>query len=86
VQRGSVGRTPSTWNIDLNASYKPTWARGVTLSANVFNVFNKQHVTTINEVGEDANGGSLAGTTYKIPTGFQTPRYVQLSAEYDFSL
>ena len=86
VQRGSVGRTPSYWNIDLNASYKPVWAKGVTLSANVFNVFNKQHTTSINEVGEDDSGNSLSGSTYKIPTSFQQPRYVQLSAEYDFSL
>ncbi|KAF1008169.1 MAG: Protein oar [Luteibacter sp.] len=86
VKRGSVGRTPTYWNIDLNASYKPMWAKGLTLSANVFNVFNKQHTTTINETGEDDSGNSLSGTTYKIPTGFQSPRYVQLSAEYDFSL
>ncbi|QDE38079.1 TonB-dependent receptor [Luteibacter pinisoli] len=86
VKRGSVGRTPSYWNIDLNASYKPMWAKGVTLSASVFNVFNKQHTTTINEVGEDPNGASLVNSTYKVPTGFQTPRYVQVSAEYDFSL
>ena len=58
----------------------------MTISASVFNVFNKQHTTTINEVGEDNNGNSLAGSTYKIPTSFQQPRYVQLSAEYDFSL
>jgi len=86
IKRGSVGRTSTTWNIDLNTAYKPDWAKGVTLSANVFNVFNKSRTTTINEVGEDANGTSLAGSTYKIPTGFQQPRYVQLSAEYDFSL
>lgn len=86
VKRGSVGRTPSYWNIDLNASYKPVWAKGLTLSANVFNVFNKQKTLTINEVGEDDNGSSLAGSTYKVPTGFQQPRYVQVSAEYDFSL
>lgn len=86
VQRGSVGRTPSYWNIDLNTSYKPAWAKGLTVSANVFNIFNKQHTTTINEVGEDGSGASLSDSTYKIPTGFQSPRYVQLSAEYDFSL
>jgi outer membrane receptor protein involved in Fe transport len=81
-----VGRTPTYWNVDLNASYKPEWAKGVTISANIFNIFNKQHTTTINEVGEDNNGNSLAGSTYRIPTSFQQPRYVQLSAEYDFSL
>jgi hypothetical protein len=86
VKRGSVGRTPSYWNIDLNTSYKPQWAKGLTLSASVFNVFNKQHTLTINEVGEDPNGAPLTDSTYKIPTSYQSPRYVQVSAEYDFTL
>ncbi|TCV92326.1 TonB-dependent receptor-like protein [Luteibacter rhizovicinus] len=86
VDRGSVGRTPNYWNIDLNAAYKPEWAKGLTLSANVFNVFNKQKALSVNEVGEDANGVSLSGSTYLTPTSFQQPRYVQVSAEYDFTL
>ncbi|MBB3227933.1 outer membrane receptor protein involved in Fe transport [Luteibacter sp. Sphag1AF] len=86
VQRGSVGRTPNYWNIDLNASYKPQWFKGLTLTANIYNVFNKQKVLSVNEVGEDNNGASLATSTYLTPTSFQQPRYVQISAEYDFSL
>jgi hypothetical protein len=43
-------------------------------------------LTTLNQVGEDSHGISLAGSTYQVPTSFQTPRYVQLSAQYDFSL
>jgi hypothetical protein len=83
---GSEGRTPTYWNIDLNMAYKPTWAKGVTFQANVFNVFNKQHVSAVNETGEDGNGSSLAGSTFLTPTAFYPPRYVQISAEYDFNL
>jgi hypothetical protein len=86
IQAGSLGRTPTYWNIDLNVAYKPTWAKGVTLQANVFNVFNKQQPSAINQTGEDGSGASLATSTYGIPTQFYPPRYVQLSAEYDFTL
>jgi outer membrane receptor protein involved in Fe transport len=86
VTQGSAGRTPNYWSLDLNAAYKPSWAKGVTLQANIFNVFNRHSVTSVNQQGQDSQGSSLAGTSYMIPTSFQTPRYVQLSAEYDFSL
>jgi len=86
VKQGSAGRTPPTWNLDFNVAYKPQYVKGLTLQANIFNLFNKQRFTTINEVGEDGSGASLSGTSYKIPTSFQSPRYVQLSAQYDFTL
>jgi len=91
--RGSIGTTPNYWQLDLNGSYKPEWAKGVTLRATVFNVFNKHQVLTVNEV-QNANynsdlgiaGSTFNASTYLTPTGFQPPRYVQLNAEYDFSL
>lgn len=88
VPQGSAGRTPSTWELDLNAAYKPRWLKGLTLRANVFNVFNKQAVTSVNQQGESGptGGNSLVPTTYRMPTAYQAPRYVQLNAEYDFSL
>lgn len=86
MAQGSAGTTPWIWNLDMNVEYDPSWAKGLKIRANIYNIFNKQRYTTINETGEDANGASLAGTTYKVPTSFQTPRYIQLQAEYDFSL
>jgi hypothetical protein len=87
VSRGSFGTTPTVWNLDLNGSYKPDWAKGLTLRATLFNVFNKQAITTVNEV-QNANQGAtiLTNSSFLTPTGFQTPRYLQLNAEYDFSL
>ena len=86
VSAGSVGRTHSIWQLDANVAYHPSWAKGLSLRATIFNVFNKHEPTSVNQEGEDGAGNSLAGTTYLMPTAFQTPRYVQLSAEYDFSL
>jgi Carboxypeptidase regulatory-like domain/TonB-dependent Receptor Plug Domain len=87
VSRGSAGTTPTVWNLDLNGAYKPDWAKGLTLRATLFNVFNKHAITTVNEAQNANQGATLFTTnTYLTPTGFQTPRYLQLNAEYDFSL
>jgi hypothetical protein len=86
VPRGSVGRTETTWNIDMNVQYKPDWFKGFSVQLSVFNIFNKQRIVSVNETGESASGSSVKDTTYLIPTGFQSPRYAQLMAEYDFSL
>ena len=85
--RGTIGTTPTYWQLDLNGAYKPTWMKGLTLRATVFNVFNKNQYVSVNE-NQNANGGAsiFNATTYLNPTAFQTPRYVQLNAEYDFSL
>jgi hypothetical protein len=91
--RGTIGTTPNYWQLDLNGTYKPQWAKGLTLRATIFNVFNKHDALTVNE-NQNANYNPATGTatntfnttTYLIPTSFQPPRYVQLNAEYDFSL
>jgi hypothetical protein len=85
VSRGSAGRTQVLWQLDLNASYKPSWVKGLTLRATVFNVFNRHTVLTVNEA-QNANQGTTMYTdnTYMNPTGYQAPRYLQLNAEYDF--
>ena len=88
--RGSAGRTPTLWQLDLNVAYQPEWLKGLTLRATVFNVFNKHTVLTVDEAQNanyDPDNGSWStynNTTYMTPTGYQTPRYVQLNAEYDF--
>jgi outer membrane receptor for ferrienterochelin and colicin len=88
--RGSAGRTPTLWQLDLNAAYAPEWFKGLTLRATIFNVFNKHTPLTVNE-NQNANYSPEKGTwqtfnnsTYLTPTSYQAPRYVQLNAEYDF--
>jgi hypothetical protein len=91
VSRGSAGRTPTLWQLDLNVAYQPQWFKGLTLRATVFNVFDRHTVLTVNEKQNanysPANGGTWSTyntTTYLMPTSYQAPRYVQLNAEYDF--
>jgi len=83
--RGSRGRTPWSYQLDLSAQYKPHWAGdNLTLEANVFNVLNSQRELSRQDLGETDVG--VPDPVYNRPISFQAPRYVQLQARYDFSL
>jgi hypothetical protein len=83
--RGSRGRTPWTYTMDLSAAWKPAFAdHKLTFSVDVFNALGKQRVTQYYETGETAAG--LPNPEYLSARSFQDPRYVRLGARYDFTL
>ncbi|PTR35188.1 TonB-dependent receptor-like protein [Luteibacter sp. OK325] len=83
--RGTFGRTPWTYNVDVSAAWKPAFAdHKLTLSADVFNILGKQRVTQYYEVGETAAGDP--NPQYKRARSFSDPRTVRLGARYDFTL
>jgi hypothetical protein len=83
--RGSAGRTPWSHSFDLQVSYTPKVATGrLTLSADVFNILNSQRVTETNEVGDYSRNDTRASLNYGLPTSYQSPRTVRLSARYEF--
>ncbi len=92
VPRGSMGRTPNTWNLDLSLQYiLELESTDITFRADVFNIFNNDEVIEVNEVAEifDDYGPNdiLLGAPnpdYLLPTDYQTPRYVRLSASIKF--
>ncbi|WP_299268649.1 TonB-dependent receptor [uncultured Psychrosphaera sp.] len=92
VQRGSLGNLPSTWSLDLSATYDLTISdTDVVLRADVFNLFNNQEITQVEEVNEEFGGytdaGGYAGVPfqdYGLAAGFQTPRSVRFSASVRF--
>ncbi len=91
VQRGSVGRTPWTKTLDLSVAYTPNWGnKKVTLQADVFNLLNSQTATELNEVQDYSRAASNGAPPYRVsqnylsPTSMQTPRYVRLTARYEF--
>jgi len=89
--RGSRGRLPWTWQLDMNAEWRPGWANHqLAFTANVFNVFNSQKKTAIIEVAEtgsfDKAGKPIKSDDYLRAVAFQTPRYFQFGVRYDFSL
>jgi outer membrane receptor for ferrienterochelin and colicin len=85
VSRGSAGRTPKIYNLDLNVAYRPSFADGkLAFKVDVFNVFNRQKALAVDENGEDGDGNPLQGITYKTPTILQAPRSVRFMVQYDF--
>ena len=83
VPRGTMGRLPWTQQYDVNFAYAPNWAKGLQFKVDIFNVFNKQKVTSVNEQAEVSATGS-ASNTYLLPASFQAPRSVRFMVQYDF--
>ncbi|TWI02663.1 hypothetical protein IP90_01760 [Luteimonas cucumeris] len=81
--RGTSGRLPWTTNLDLNVVYTPTWADGLTLKMDIFNVLNSRKVTSVAE-GAEVRATGAPSQTYLMPLSFQAPRFVQFMVQYDF--
>lgn len=88
--RGTFGRTPWTSSLDLSFAYLPKiGAHKVTLQVDVFNVFNQQQVTEVNETRDYSRGTTTEAEgrlnmNWKRPTSYQEPRSVRFTARYEF--
>lgn len=79
--RGGLGFLPWETRLDLALMYKPNWLKGLTLKAEVFNVFDKQTVTAVNEAYNTAGGARSA--LYQMEQNYTAPRTVTFSAQYN---
>ena len=79
---GSQGRTGWVNQIDLGLTYKPAYAKGVTVSLNLFNATNEDTVTNYYPFSEFFSGA--AHPLYGQPVAYQTPRNARLTLSYDF--
>lgn len=79
--RGSQGDLPWDKRLDLSLTYKPQMVKGLRVEGTVFNVFNQQTVSTIDEVYNDAP--SSVSPTYAMPLAFTAPRSVKLTVSYE---
>lgn len=91
--RGSRGRLPWTYQLNLNTEYRPLWAgasQPLAFTVNVYNVIGTKKEIGIIEVGEtgavDDAGNPIQSRDYQRPIAFQKPRYVQFGVRYDFGL
>jgi len=84
--RGSHGTTPWTYTFNVNLSYTPKWAEGLTLRADVINLFNRQSPGYYNPAYAAApyRGANDYNPLYGIPSSFSTPRYLRFTVRYDF--
>lgn len=81
--RGSAGRTPWTFNLNLSLDYSFN-VSGIEMKASldVFNVLNSQEVVASNEHYEASEG--VRNQYYGAAYSYQTPQYVQLGFEARF--
>lgn len=86
--RGSAGRTPNFWNLDLHADYAlPIFrgtSRGLSLIVDVFNVTNNDETLEVDQDFKYQANGSDPSPFFGSPQLLQAPRSVQLGAKFTF--
>lgn len=82
--RGTAGRLPWNYTFDVNAVYKPEFVKGLGLRIDVFNVFNRQTATVIDEAHDSAASYGGVNPEYGRVINYSNPRTIRLSAQYDF--
>lgn len=83
VKRGSLGTTPDIMNVNFSVQYATEIGGLDTLFAlDIFNLFNSQNATVLNEFGE--TDGGVADPDYGKIRQYQRPRFLRLSARVRF--
>jgi hypothetical protein len=86
VQRGTAGRTPALWNVDLRLAYELT-AVGRTrprIQLDVLHVGNPRRVTRVEEHLYPTADRTMPNPQYKQPTDYQPPMAVRLGMQVGF--
>ncbi|WP_339726100.1 TonB-dependent receptor [uncultured Paraglaciecola sp.] len=90
VPRGSLGTTSAVLEIDVTASYNIPIGEDydLTLRADIFNVLNSDTATEVSEIYDQETsagaGTGLVSPEFGLPSNWQTPRFVRLSASLRF--
>lgn len=85
VPRGTVGRTPWIYQLDMGLAWQPQLGNGnLTLKLDVFNLFNFQRALRLDETADRTRSAPEHNPNYLQVTDFQQPRYVRFTARYDF--
>jgi hypothetical protein len=80
--RGAAGETPWTSSFNVNVAYTPRWLEGLTLQADVLNLFNTQDASAYYE--RSASSRTTVNPQYGRVLYYTTPRAVRFTARYDF--
>ena len=80
--RGSFGRTPWLYNVDMGIGYNPEAVEGLTLRMDITNVFNIDGVLQYDETGDFTR--TEQNPDFGVPVSWQAPRSVRLTARYSF--
>ncbi|SEU07145.1 TonB-dependent receptor [Stenotrophomonas indicatrix] len=82
--RGGDGRTPWTYDLDVSVSYKVPIPTDLRLKLAVYNVLNQQRVVTVDQDYEPQDSIGTPNPMYGYGTGFQSPRYAQLTVTWNY--
>ncbi|HDS1559142.1 TPA: TonB-dependent receptor [Stenotrophomonas maltophilia] len=82
--RGGDGRTPWTYDLDVSVSYKVPIPTDLRLKLAVYNVLNQQRVVTVDQDYEPQDSIGTPNPLYRYGTGFQSPRYAQLTVTWSY--
>jgi len=83
VPRGSAGTTDWQFRTDLSLVYRPKWIKEhLTLSLDVFNLFNARTATEVFEQSQLDDGSK--DYRYLAPTSWMSPRYMRMSASFEY--
>ena len=81
THRGSEGRTPWLYTFNINASYTPTWFKGLRLSVDVMNLFDTR--TAVIYETRSTSSHTEINKLWKMPD-YNDPRTVTFTASYSF--
>jgi hypothetical protein len=87
-RRGSVGRTPTIWSLDLHADYTPPFAVGARLRPrfllDVFNLGSPREVLFYEQLHYLDNARTQENPNYGVVTRYQAPMSARLGMVVDF--
>lgn len=83
-KRGTYGRLPETFRLDLGARYVPGWADGLSFGLNVFNVTNRQSVANVAELYNQGTSATTINGNWGRTVGYTAPRHVEFVVRYDW--
>ena len=84
--RGTAGRTPTIWALDLGAQYTfKLWKSNLALRADIFNVTNEQRTTRVDQTYNTSNTLPTQNYPYfKMETAHQTARRIRVAVRWTF--
>ena len=82
TSRGDMGESPWTKTFNVSVAYMPERVKGLTLQADVFNLFNEQVPTAYYE--RSASSRTTVNARYQQVLYNTDPRSLRLTARYDF--
>jgi hypothetical protein len=86
AQRGTAGRTPTTWTIDVGARYHfKLWSSDLGFRADIMNITNNQKTTRVNQTYNNVDTSNVQTYPYfGMETQHQQSRRIRLAVQWTF--